>query len=50
MPAILIEGGFMTNAVEMEKIKKSAYQKSIAQGIAQGIQEYLVSQGKAIQQ
>lgn len=41
MPAALIEGGFLTNAGEMEKIKSAAYLKSLALGIAQGIQEYL---------
>lgn len=41
MPAALIEGGFLTNAAEMEKIKNGAYLKSLALGIAQGIQEYL---------
>lgn len=41
MPAALIEGGFMTNAEEMEKIKDSAYTKKLALGIAQGIIEYL---------
>lgn len=41
MPATLIEGGFLTNTSEMEKIKNAAYLKSLALGIAQGIQEYL---------
>lgn len=41
MPAALIEGGFLTNSSEMEKIKNAAYLKSLALGIAQGIQEYL---------
>ncbi len=41
MPAILIEGGFMTNVSEFEKIKTPSYQKSLALGIARGIQEYL---------
>ena len=44
MPAVLIEGGFLTNANEMDKIKSTAYQKSLALGIAQGIQDYLTSQ------
>jgi N-acetylmuramoyl-L-alanine amidase len=44
MPAILIEGGFMTNPKEMEKLRDPAYQKSIAQGIAQGVQAYLAKQ------
>lgn len=41
MPAALIEGGFLTNTEEMEKIKNASYLKSLALGIAQGIQEYL---------
>lgn len=45
MPAVLIEGGFLTNASEMEKIKNAAYLKSLALGIAQGIQEYLAKDG-----
>ncbi len=42
MPAILIEGGFLTNDEEMVKLKDSAYLKKIAQGIAKGIDEYIV--------
>lgn len=41
MPAILIEGGFLSNESEMEKIKDPAYVKSIAWGIAQGVQSYM---------
>lgn len=41
MPAALIEGGFLTNDKEMEKIKSATYVKSLALGIAQGIQDYL---------
>lgn len=41
MPAILIEGGFLTNEDEMEKIKSPSYVKTIAWGIATGIQSYL---------
>ena len=40
MPAILIEGGFLTNSSELEKIKDPAYVKSLAWGIAQGVQVY----------
>lgn len=40
MPAILIEGGFFTNADEFAKIKDQAYIKKIARGIAQGVMEY----------
>lgn len=41
MPAILIEGGFLTNEREMNKIKDPVYVKNIAWGIAKGIQEFL---------
>lgn len=37
MPAVLIEGGFLTNEDEMNKLKDPAYLKRLAWGIAQGI-------------
>ncbi len=43
MPAILIEGGFMTNSEEMDKIKDPSYLKQIAWGIAQGIDDFMKS-------
>lgn len=44
MPAVLIEGGFMTCAKEMDKLKDSKYLKAVALGISQGIQEYLAKE------
>lgn len=41
MPAILIEGGFFTNADEYQKIKDPAYQKKIAWGIALGVNKFV---------
>lgn len=41
MPAILIEGGFLTNQEEMQKIKDPAYIKQLALGIAQGVDQYV---------
>lgn len=41
MPAILIEGGFMTNNREMNKLADPTYIKTIAWGVARGIQVYL---------
>ena len=41
MPAILIEGGFLTNANELQKIKSAEYLKKLALGIAQGINDYV---------
>jgi N-acetylmuramoyl-L-alanine amidase len=40
MPAILVEGGFMSNPVEGPKIGQSAYRKKIAAGIVAGITDY----------
>lgn len=40
MPAILVEGGFLTNEDEMQRLKDPDYLKRIAWGIAQGIHAY----------
>jgi N-acetylmuramoyl-L-alanine amidase len=40
-PAILIEGGFLTNSDERKLIYTKAYQEKIAMGIAKGIDKYL---------
>jgi N-acetylmuramoyl-L-alanine amidase len=40
MPAILIEGGYMSNPVEGKKISDSAYRKQMAAAIVRGIQNY----------
>lgn len=44
VPAVLIEGGFLTNKNEMDKLKNATYLKQIALGIAQGIQEYIATE------
>lgn len=41
MPAILVEGGFVTNESEMQKLKDPTYLKRLAWGIVRGIEEYL---------
>ncbi len=43
MPAILVEGGFMTNYDEWSSLKKRSYLENIAKGIAQGVDKYLKS-------
>ena len=43
MPASLVEGGFLTNTNEAANLKTDAYQNKLAQGIANGIMEYLKS-------
>ena len=40
MPAILVEGGFLTNANEKNKLRDQRYLSQIALGIARGIEEY----------
>ena len=41
MPAVLIEGGFVTNEAELQNLKDPAYLKRLAWGIVRGIEEYL---------
>ncbi|WP_213158179.1 N-acetylmuramoyl-L-alanine amidase [Parachlamydia sp. AcF125] len=41
MPAILVEGGFLTNEKEVKNIKDPVYLKKLAWGVAQGIAQYL---------
>jgi N-acetylmuramoyl-L-alanine amidase len=41
MPAVLIEGGFLTNEDELKLLKNGVYLKKLSWGIAQGIQDYL---------
>jgi N-acetylmuramoyl-L-alanine amidase len=47
MPAVLIEGGFVTNEEEMQKLKDPIYLKKLAWGIVQGIEVYLKSSKEA---
>jgi N-acetylmuramoyl-L-alanine amidase len=41
MPAILVEAGFLSNPSERERVRDPKYQRLIARGIAQGIDQYL---------
>jgi N-acetylmuramoyl-L-alanine amidase len=41
MTAALVECGFLTNPAEEAKLLTAAYQQAAAQGIANGIFEYL---------
>ncbi len=40
IPAILVEGGFVSNAPERDRMKSAWFRESIAQGIVDGIQRY----------
>jgi len=41
MPAVLVEGGFMTNKEERGNLREKAYLDRIAVGVAQGIDRYM---------
>ncbi len=41
MPAIMVEGGFMTNPEELSNLRNREFIMKIAQGIARGIESYL---------
>lgn len=39
-PAILIEGGFVSNEDERERMKSATFRESVARGVAEGIERY----------
>lgn len=41
MPAVMVEGGFITNPDERDHLKDRAYLDKIADGIAKGVDKYL---------
>ena len=43
MPAVLVEGGFMTNGEERNRLKDRNYLNRLAVGIAEGVDRYLRS-------
>lgn len=43
MPAVLVEGGFMTNYDERFNLKNRKYLEKIAKGIAQGVHKFLLN-------
>lgn len=45
MPAILVETGFMSSHNELMKLNDTAYQKKLAQGMAEGIIRYFAQNG-----
>ncbi|HEY8745470.1 MAG TPA: N-acetylmuramoyl-L-alanine amidase, partial [Chloroflexota bacterium] len=47
MPSILIETGFMTNPPELQRLVTPAYQETIAEGIASGLEQFFSTQPAA---
>jgi N-acetylmuramoyl-L-alanine amidase len=39
-PAILVEGGFVSNEEERERMKSASFRESVARGVAEGIERY----------
>jgi len=48
IPSILVEGGFLTNERELEKIRQDSYLKALAQGIVEGVNAYFKPKGDAV--
>jgi N-acetylmuramoyl-L-alanine amidase len=48
MPAVLVEGGFLSNKIENQNLRNPAYLDRIAQGIAAGIMTYIKTMHPAI--
>jgi N-acetylmuramoyl-L-alanine amidase len=48
MPAVLVEGGFLSNKVENANLRNDAYVERIAEGIAAGIMTYIKTMHPAI--
>jgi len=40
LPAILVEGGFVSNETERNRMKSAYFREAVARGIAEGIQRY----------
>jgi N-acetylmuramoyl-L-alanine amidase len=40
LPSILVEGGFVSNTAERNRMKSGFFRDSIAQGVVDGIQRY----------
>ena len=45
MPAILVEGGFLSNKVENEMLRTDGYRDRLVQGLAAGLQTYMATTG-----
>jgi N-acetylmuramoyl-L-alanine amidase len=42
MPAVLVEVGFITHPTEAQRLANRAYQRTMAQGLANGIERYFI--------
>ena len=47
MPAVLVETGFITNPREAKRLLNSTYQKTLAKGLADGIEHYFINVRKS---
>jgi N-acetylmuramoyl-L-alanine amidase len=47
MPSVIVEGGFISNPKERNKLRLDQYQEKVARGIVDGIHTYLKKSGLA---
>lgn len=45
LPAVLVEGGFVSNRKEADRLGDPEYRKKLVQGMASGIEEFIVENG-----
>jgi N-acetylmuramoyl-L-alanine amidase len=43
MPSVLVEVGFITHPTEARRLVKSKYQKTLALGLANGVERYFLN-------
>jgi N-acetylmuramoyl-L-alanine amidase len=48
MPAVLVEGGFLSNKIENQSLRNDTYRERIAQGIATGLLTYFQTMHQAV--
>jgi len=48
MPAVLVEGGFLSNKIENQSLRNDSYRERIAQGIAAGLVTYIRTMHPAV--
>lgn len=47
-PAVLVEGGFISNAFESQLLSTEQYRETLAQGIAEGLMRYMQTRGREV--
>lgn len=48
IPGILVEGGFVSNQRECDRMKSAAFRQGIAEGIAEGVKRYAKTKSRSV--